>query len=290
MPFLSILLTQEFHSSPTVIGLVVGVGFLAYALSSINCGHLSDRFGAKLVLIWSLLLAAFAFLGMYYCKNVIAYFFFNAALGVFRSAFNAASRAYIYLIVTEKQRLMAYGVHYMAINAGLGVGLLVGTLFAAHHADSIFVYVAISYGLLFFALVFLLPDKKVIRKETTVITFTNTLKTVFRDYKLLLLIIGGLFMWVGYVQFDSIFPIYLVKEYHNGVVVYAEIVAVNAVLASTLQPFISKLMIDFSFMRQVIIGVTFFVIGYLMYVVFNSLLWFMLGMGLLTIGELIILP
>ena len=63
---------------------------------------------------------------MYFCKSVIAYFIFNAALGVFRSTFNAASRAYIYLIVTAKQRLLAYGVYYMAINAGLGVGLLVG--------------------------------------------------------------------------------------------------------------------------------------------------------------------
>ena len=96
----SILLTAEFHSSLTVIGLVVGVGFFAYAVSSINCGHLSDRFGAKTVMWWSLLLAGFALLGMYFCKSVIAYFIFNAALGVCRSAFNAASRAYIYFQVS----------------------------------------------------------------------------------------------------------------------------------------------------------------------------------------------
>ena len=108
--------------------------------------------------------------------------------------------------------------------------------------------------ILFIALLVSLPDKKASKGTATTaseITFISTLKTVFSDHKLLFLVMGGIIMWLSYVQLDSVFPIYLVKEFPHGTRLYAEIIAVNALMACTMQPLVSKLMLRFSFMRQV---------------------------------------
>ena len=291
LPFLSIILTQRFHSSPVMVGVVVGVGALAYALSSIHCGQLTDRFGAKKIILLSLLIAAIAFFGMYYLQNVISYFVLNLVLGVCRSAFSAASRSYIYLAVLPKQRMLAYGINYIAVNAGLGIGLLIGTLFAAYHSDLIFLCVAGINLLLCLALLFSLADKQVTQNNCIAkVTLRNTFKVIFTDYRLLFLVSGSIIVGLAFVQFDSIFPIYLIHASFNGALIYAEVLLVNAVVICVLQPFVSKIMYRFPFMQQVVIATTFFVAGYFLYVIFDTVIWFMLGMVLTTVGELILFP
>jgi len=291
LPFLSIILTQQFHSSPVTVGIIVGAGPLAFALSSVNCGQLTDRFGAKKILLLSLLFAAVSMIGMYYLRSLFAYFILNLALGAFRSAFNAASRAYIYLTVLPQQRMLAYGVNYIAINVGLGVGLLVGALFAAHHSDAIFIYVAIIYFLLLISLWFILFDKQAEKgQQMATVTLASTFKTIFTDHKLLFLVVGGVIVGLAFVQYDSILPIYLVNTLSNGTSIYVEVILVNAVLIFALQPFISKIMYQVAFMRQVVIVAIFFIIGYFLFLFFNTTVWYMLGMAFSTLGEIILFP
>jgi MFS family permease len=290
LPFMAIIMTQKFHSSPVMVGVVVGVGPLMYALSSINCGHLSDRFGPKVVMIGALLIGGVACLGLYAFNYVWVYLVLNAALGVFRSAFNAASRAYIYMVVEESQRLLAYGINYMGINTGLAFGLLIGTLFAAHQSTLLFLYIALVYVVLSVAIGFILPNKKSAVNKNKLVTFKNTLQIIIGDHKLLWLVSGCIVIWLGYVQLDSTLPIHLVRTFPHGAIMYAEILVVNAILASTLQPIFSKLLANVHFMKQIVLAVALFVCGYCCYIFFNSLLWFMIGMGFVTLAELIVLP
>jgi MFS family permease len=289
-PFLAILLTKQFHSDPVTVGLVLGASSIAFALSSINCGHLVDRHGAKSIIIASIIIGAVAFICLFLLHSVIAYFFLNIALGISRSAFSAASRTYIYLVVEAKQRPMAYGINYIAINAGFGLGLLVGTLYAMGNSTTLFMWIGLSYFILALLVYYILPDKRADTNHAYLVTLRNTFSTVFADHKLLFLILAGVVLWFAYVQTDSAFPIYLVTISTHGVLMYAEIIAVNALLACTLQPLTSRLMQRFTMLQQAIFGIILFMIGYLCYVFFNTLLWFMLGMALITLGELIIFP
>jgi MFS family permease len=273
-----------------MVGLVVGVGPLAFALSSINSGHLSDRFGPKIVMMIALLIGGFACLGLYLFNNIWAYFFLNAAIGIFRSAFSAASRAYIYMMVQESQRLLAYGVNYISINTGLAFGLLIGTLFAAHQSNALFLYITFVYIVLSIAVGFVLPKKIVPQSVKKIVMLKSTMSIIFHDQKLLWLVAGSIVIWLAYVQLDSVLPIHIVNTFPHGAIMFTEILVVNAILASTLQPLFSKWLYNVSFLKQIILAARLFVCGYLCYAIFNSLMWYMIGMAFVTLAELIVLP
>lgn len=289
LPFFAIMVTQQFHGSPVVAGWVVAMGPLSYALASFNSGHLTDKYGAKNIILCSLAIGGVGFLAMYSWHAIIAFLLVSLVLGVSRSAFNAASRAYIFLEVAEELRTLAFGVNYIAVNVGFGVGLLIGTLYAAHNSDGLFLWAAVSYCILAVILIFILP-KITINKEKNLITLAATIRIILVDRRLLYLTLALIIAWVAYTQIDSVLPIYLVHTAHNGVITFAKIIAVNAVVASVLQPFVSKIMSRFSYMKQIIVAMSLLVLGYLCYVEFTSTLWFMVGMGVLTLGEIIFLP
>lgn len=289
LPFFAIIVTQQFHGSPVVAGWVVAVGPLCFALASFNSGHLTDKYGAKKVILWSLVIGSVGFLVMYYWHSIIAFLLVSMVLGISRSAFSTASRAYIFLVVAEQMRMLAFGVNYIAINVGFGVGLLIGTFYAAHHSDGLFLVAAISYCLLAGILILILPNITV-NQENKLVSVFETISTILKDRRLLYLTLALILSWIAYTQIDSVLPIYLVHAAHNGVMTYAKIIAVNAVIASVLQPFVSKIMSRVSFMKQIVVAMSLLVMGYLCYVEFTSTLWFMIGMAVLTLGEIIFLP
>src|SRR3990167_2472455 len=84
LPFLAIFMLNQFNSSPMIIGCAIGAGPFAYSVSCIHAGYLNDKWGSKISMIWSLLLAASAFLTMFFLKSAIAYILLNALIGMCR--------------------------------------------------------------------------------------------------------------------------------------------------------------------------------------------------------------
>ena len=289
LPFFAIIVTQHFHGSPVVAGWVVGIGPLCYALASFNSGHLTDKYGAKKVILWSLVFGSVGFLVMYYQHSIMAFLFVSIVLGISRSAFSAASRAYIFLVVAERMRTLAFGINYIAINVGFGAGLLIGTLYAAHNSDNLFLMAAIVYGVLVAVLIFILPNIRVDAKNILV-TLGETIRTIFKDRRLLYLVLALIVVWIAYAQTDSVLPIYLAHSGKNGVLTFAKVIAVNAVIASLLQPFMSKIMSRVNFMTQIYVALTLMILSYICYVELSSIHWLMIGMAILTLGEIIFLP
>lgn len=289
LPFFAIFVTQQFHGSPVLAGTVVGMGPLFYALASFNSGHLTDKFGAKKVIIYSLGIGCIGFVLMYTLHNIASFLIVSMMLGICRSAFNAASRAYIYLVVSKQLRTLAFGVNYIAINVGFGIGLLIGTLFAAQHSVLLFLIVAVVYCLLAMTLFFVLPNI-IINQDNSRVTFAATVKILVKDTKLLFLVFALILVWICYAQLDSVLPIEIVHTMQNGTITFAKIIAVNAVLASFCQPFISKIMSKVAFMKQTVLAMLLLIAGYICYIEFNGVLAMMIGMAILTLGELIFLP
>lgn len=291
LPFFAIFLAQHFQVSAVMIGLVLAAGPVCFALSSFNCGHWIDRFGARTVVLWSLILGGVAYLLMYFMHAILAYLLINAALGVTRSAYNASARSYIYLKVDPKLRAVAFSAQYVAINAGFGIGLLIGAYFASLHSKLLFPLIAVLYVVLFFILRKILQPASVERREALhLITFKNTFHTIISDRKLLLIVLANLLLWTAYSQLDSTLPYYLGIAVTDGAWLYFKVVVVNSILCVVLQPIVSRLFYQTSHFKQIICGVSFFVVGFLFFTQVHNVWLLMIAMALATVGEVIILP
>jgi MFS family permease len=128
MPYLFVYLTQVRHLPTTTVGLLLSwMAVLSLGVSPI-CGTLVDRFGPRPVLIVSLVgeAAGMALVATIHAlPSAVAVASFVA---VFSFSTHPASTALLARMVPVAGRQRAYGVQFMLMNAGFGVGGLVSSL------------------------------------------------------------------------------------------------------------------------------------------------------------------
>jgi MFS family permease len=128
MPYLFVYLTQVRHLPLTSVGLLMSwMAVLSLGVAPL-CGTLVDRFGPRPVLVVSLVGEA---IGMALVATIHA---LPGAVGVasfvavFSYTTHPASSALLARMVPAAGRQRAYGVQFMLMNAGFGVGGLVSSL------------------------------------------------------------------------------------------------------------------------------------------------------------------
>ncbi|MGE7690497.1 MFS transporter [Lysinibacillus sp. NPDC097214] len=120
---------QELHLSPTATGTVISVFFLAYTIMQIPAGWLTDRFGYRRVIIfsvflWSLFTVSTGFAWSFTALIVIRFLF-----GIMEGGYPAASAKAIAEFFPKKERVKAQSI-LMSSNSfgGLITGLIVPVL------------------------------------------------------------------------------------------------------------------------------------------------------------------
>jgi len=143
-PFLSIYLHNVMHISMTAIGTVFLASSLAGALSAVVGGELSDNFGRKRIMVFSLIFRAITFFLISVAVLKSAGFLVIAALVVISSffgrLFEPAASAMISDVTAAPKRHEAYALLRIGINLGWAMGPAIGGFLASF-----------SYAFLFFA-------------------------------------------------------------------------------------------------------------------------------------------
>jgi MFS family permease len=107
-------------SASAVVG-VIGAPF---------AGVLVDRIGPRRALIGSLALSACASLSLAFVTEVWHGFMATALLGLGPAAFWPSIQSLLSTVVEPQQRSSVFSVHYMMLNAGIGLGGITGGLIA----------------------------------------------------------------------------------------------------------------------------------------------------------------
>src|SRR5437899_6728345 len=111
---------ETFGASPLVIGLLFAIFSLCQLLAAPALGDLSDRYGRRPVLIFSLLGTVVSFVMLALAHSIAMLFAARIVDGLSGGNITTA-RAYIGDVTTEDDRARAVGV----VRAGLGLGFLV---------------------------------------------------------------------------------------------------------------------------------------------------------------------
>jgi DHA1 family tetracycline resistance protein-like MFS transporter len=112
---------QEFGASPLVIGMLFGTFSLCQLIASPALGDLSDRYGRRPVLVFSLIGTAVSFVMMALAHSITMLFLSRIVDGLSGGNISTA-RAYVADITEPKDRSHAYGW----IGAAFGLGFILG--------------------------------------------------------------------------------------------------------------------------------------------------------------------
>lgn len=291
IPFLALYLHSELHAEPVTIGIIIGLAPLLATVGGFFGGYLTDRFGRKLIILVTIFCWTLVFLGFALSTSIVVFGFLSALNGLCRSFFEPATQALMVDYTTPEKRRRLFSVRYTAINIAAVIGPLVGVWLAALSNPQIpFIITAIMYALYGLALVFILKKYATQATIKTMKSITAVFQVVFTDRKLLLLLVGGILVSVGYSQFDSTLPQFVNATLDDGVKLYSLLIAINAIAVLILQLPLSMISERISTIRTLILGIVFFAIGFVLFNISESWTMFIIAMILFTIGEIFAFP
>jgi MFS family permease len=218
LPFFIIYLNRvrglDIDTAAYALATTALVGFVVGPIG----GWMSDRFGARRIVILSLVVSALGSISIALVRETWHAF---AAAGLFGSGitlFWPSVHALVTTIVAKHQRSAVFSVHYAAINLGIGIGGLLGG-FMVDTADAstfelVYYLDALTFVPFIFMLVFFVrnvggavrPDA-----EATGIVAPSYL-SVLRDKRFLrVLTLMTLLVTIGYGQLEASFPAFATR-------------------------------------------------------------------------------
>ncbi|MGD6965802.1 MDR family MFS transporter [Rossellomorea vietnamensis] len=292
MPFLAIYLSRNMDMHPLLIGLTVGASPLVATAGGFVGGHLSDRYGRKPVLLFSLLSMSLVFFGFSMADHPIWFIILNALNGLSNSFFEPTSQALMADLTKKEERMKAYSLRYTAINIGAAAGPLAGAYLASISAASTFVLTGTIYLIYMLSLTFLMRKFKMegTGEIKSNITFRDAFSIVKRDSALRFLILAIILVNIGYSQLQSTLPLHLEAHLEDGIYIFSILLSINAVMVVFLQMPVSSIAERFKPMQMMVTGALIMSLGLMGFGFADGWMMCIVSVAFLTLGEILIFP
>ena len=121
MPFLAIYMSRS-GFTPAQAGLAVSSYGAGHIFAAMIGGHLADRIGRRYTIALSMLLSAAAMLALSQARAFPAILVLSFATGLCAELYRPAATALLGDLVSEEQRVAAFGMYRFAINLGFAAG------------------------------------------------------------------------------------------------------------------------------------------------------------------------
>jgi len=305
-PLMALILTQRFGMSSAESGSFIAVQSCAQGVAMMLGGKLVDSFGRKRVIVICQSLGAI----MLILCGIMPISMITAKMIIASSSFYCmAFTAYDALqadVTNPKNRKIAYSLLYMGINIGFAIGPIIGGFLYKNYLSLVFIGDAVTTLISMILVVTLIKEKKGIEstnenkeenKEENILEERNKLEdnvegSVFKVLiKRPILIIFGMIMFFinfTYAQWPFALPLQLGKLYGgDGAKIYGLLGAANGLIVIVATPFIMRLTRKFSELMNICLGALIYFISFLMFGFINSIPLFLLGVTVMTFGEII---
>ncbi|WP_291870302.1 MFS transporter [Maribacter sp.] len=290
IPFLSLYLTQSLEFSLENVGSIMTAFGLGSLVGNWLGGKLTDVLGYYKVMFASLILTGAAFIGIQHLDS-----FWPICIGIFilmviADAFRPAAFVALSAYSKPKNKTRSVTLIRLAINLGFSAGPAIGGLIIATLGyDKLFWVDGTTCILAGFLLIAVLHPKK----ATILSNIHNENPTsAYKDYYYLTFIGAMILLAFAFVQYFSTIPIYYSDVYSLNESQIGLLLAGNGFLIFAIEMPLIKYLENkkWSSLTNVIIGLV--LIG-LSFLILNIIHWagiLLIGMLLMTIGEMIAFP
>jgi len=205
---------EKFGASPLVIGLLFGIYSLCQLAASPALGDLSDRYGRRPVLIFSLLGTVVSFVMLAMAQSIALLFIARIVDGLSGGNISTA-RAYVADVTEPKDRARAYGL----IGAAFGLGFIFGPALSgllAHISYTAPIRTAAALTLVAtFMAYFWLPETVHRAAAGTGMPFRNLAAMMQRPGLRRMLVIDFVY-WFAFAIFQTTFALFVARRFGFG--------------------------------------------------------------------------
>ncbi|PGY09905.1 MFS transporter [Bacillus sp. AFS031507] len=290
-PLNTIYIHDHLGKSLSVAGIVLMLNSAASVIGNLYGGSLFDKIGGYKSIILGISITLAALVGLTFWHGWLAYIVFQIIIGfgtgiIFPSMYAMAGS------VWKEGGRKAFNAIYVAQNLGVALGASLGGIVAAHSFQLIFLANTVMYVLFLLIAVFgykgILVDSG---KQGTIDINVPNVTNRKNLYALLILCTGYLLCWVAYVQWPTTIASYT-QEIHISLTQYSLLWSINGALIVVGQPLLNGVLKYFtaSLKLQMIIGIGIFIVSFLVAGKATMFSGFLVGMIILTIGEMFIWP
>ena len=292
-PFFTLYLTEVLGVSMTLVGTLLSINAILSLLSQSVGGELTDRWGRKRTLLFGFSSAGVVFLWMATARSLAAVIPALILGGLVGNLSGPASSSMVADLVAPDRRTSAYSLLRIAYNLAFAIGPALGGLVAAR-----------SYGLLF-AVAGVLA---IATAATTALLIHETAPhphaaehpdpagpagsyaDVLRDRLFLAFWVLTLFGGLGYSQLMTTLPVYLKRWHGLPETFYGFIMSLNAALIVLLQFPVARVVEPFNKALSLGAGTLLYAAGFTLMGVGGAPFLFVLGVVVITLGELVLAP
>lgn len=292
-PFLIVLLNQKLGTSPTAVGIILGVSVGISSLLGLYIGYLSDKFGRKPLMLMGCLIMAISFLSLNVSNHFWHFFMAMALMGLGTPALETSTKAIISESLDDnKARELALHLRYFLINVAGAIGALVGIVIGLKNPTALFIGTALAYFCYFIWIFKLIkPAKKT--SENSLPNFKETVKIIRQDFVFLLLLIANFLMLIVYSQFNAALPqIMSLNLAEKATQLIVLLTVVNCATVMIFQFPLLKLLDRFNVNVRSQIGLVLMLIAQVLFIVIDkhSALAWGIVFFILSLGEAIVFP
>ena len=295
-PLNSIYIHEHLGKSLTIAGFILMLNSLASVIGNLFGGVLYDKIGGYLSVLSGIIFTTLSLLGLTIFSNWSSYCIFFILSGFGSGIIYPSMYAMAGNVWPEGGR-KAFNSIYVAQNVGVALGSAIGGVIASYSFQLIFLSNTLMY-ILFFCIAFfyykgiqiksvpITSKEKVVKQKKS-----HRIKGNPSMYSLAILGFGYLLCWICYVQWQATISTHT-QSLGIPLTQYSILWAVNGGLIVFGQPLISLFTkkICTSIKKQMLIGITIFIVSFILLGQAEIFTGFLVAMIILTIGEMLVWP
>ncbi len=293
-PLMALYLHHELGQPMTVVGLVMMAQAGMSAVGSLVGGVIYDARGARVPMLWSMGFSAVALAVMGMVPGFWMFTVGVMVVGFSMSASNPIFNALSVEVWPEGGRT-AFNAVYVAINAGVAVGSSLGGLLASVSFRATFIMAGIVVGAIWILIYTAYRGDhwtRAPRRKPAAPNLAAGRTAVPPSIGWPIFILAGALaaQWLAYDQWETTVPNFMQAE-GLPIILYSSLWTLNTVLILGAQPLLAKALTRMPRVgAQLIWGSVLFVTSFGTLTLFHSYPAYVIGMGLATLGEMLVLP
>jgi MFS family permease len=293
-PFFALYITKKFDVGMTEVGGLFAVFFISGFIGAFPGGALTDRFGRKGIIIFSLIATSFSTLLMGFVNEFQFFLIVAFISGIFTDVGGPAYEAVFVDMLPEEKRASGFGIRRVAFNLAVVLGPVIGGFIAARSYLALFIIDAVISAIVALMVFLLIPETKPMpaegkEQESTLQTFKGYLQ-VLRDGKFMAFTFICLLTWLVYMNMNTTLGVFLRDQHGLPESGYGWIISINAAMVVLFQFPITRRIEKKPPMVMMAFGAFFIAVGLLLYGFIGTFWLFVVAMAIITIGEMITIP
>jgi len=292
-PYLAMFLTGSrvnggLQFDPSLIGFMIMIGSLTNTFALLVTGNLCDRFGRKRMLTFSMIIQAVLTACFAFVTSYVEFLLLYAANGVVGAFFDPAQSAMVADLVNPERREEVYGLSYMIGNIGTMVGPPIGGFIASTSGYPVlFVYACVFAAVAAGGLVLSIRESYIPREDSKV--SVAQFAGIFRDRIFVFFCLMGALTNFVYSQLYGLLSVY--TQYVGfEPYVFGLFFSLNGAMVVALQIPIRKGAMRIGAARAFLVAQFLYSVGFMYFMFAISLAQFLIGVIVLTLGEITFVP